>query len=65
MAAGLFDLFSAADQTAAAGAQTTGLNAGYGQLADLYSTGRGTAAPRPFIQNYSNANAASRSWETF
>ena len=58
---GLFDIFNTSDQTAAAAAQTAGINAGYGQLADLSGQGRQAlqtnyaAGLQPFQQNYTQS----------
>ena len=57
----IFDVFDNQAQTQAANAQTTGINAGYQQLANLYGQGQNalttnyTAGLQPFLQNYGTA----------
>jgi hypothetical protein len=59
---GLFDIFSNTDQRQAANDQIAGINAGYGQLSDLFGQGRSAIntnyadALAPFTQNYSDAS---------
>jgi hypothetical protein len=59
---GLFDFFSAAPAQNAAQAQIAGINAGYGQLSDLYGQGNQTLASNygqglaPVQQNVGTAN---------
>lgn len=65
---GIFDIFSTEAQERAAEAQKAGLNAGYGQAADLYGQGRGAltnyygAALQPFQQVFDQSQAGSRAY---
>jgi len=59
----LFDIFDTNAQQNAANAQIAGINAGYGQLSQLYGQGQNalttnfTAGLAPFLQNYSGSQA--------
>lgn len=59
---GLFDIFSNNDQQKAAQDQIAGINAGYGQLSDLFGQGRqavntsSAAALAPFTKNFNDAS---------
>jgi hypothetical protein len=59
---GIFDIFSTDDQQKAAQDQIAGINAGYGQLSDLFGQGRGALstnyaqALQPFQQNFNTAS---------
>jgi hypothetical protein len=61
MASSIFDIFDNQAQTQAAAAQTAGINAGYGQLSNLYGQGQQAlqtnyaAGLQPFQQNYGQA----------
>lgn len=65
---GIFDVFNTSDQTAAAGAQTAGINAGYNQLSTLYGAGQGaltqnyTAGLQPYQQNYTQAASGTNAY---
>jgi hypothetical protein len=58
---GVFDIFSTGDQQKAAQDQIAGINAGYGQLSDLFGQGRSAlntnyaAALQPLTQTYGTA----------
>jgi hypothetical protein len=60
---GLFDVFGTGDQTNAANAQISGINAGLGNLTQSFGQGRNalttnySAGLQPFIQNYGQAQA--------
>ncbi len=62
---GIFDIFSTSDQQKAAADQTAALNAGYSQLSDLFSQGRGAlntdyaAALQPLTTQQSTNTAGS------
>lgn len=58
---GIFDIFGTGDQRQAANDQISGINAGYGQLSDLFGQGRNAittnyaAGLSPLLANYSAA----------
>ena len=57
----IFDPFNTSAQTAAANSQIAGINAGYGQLSQLYGQGQGqlqsnyASGLQPFQQNYAQS----------
>jgi hypothetical protein len=60
---GIFDIFGTGDQNAAAQSEIAGLNAGYGQLSNLYGQGQNALNTNyaqglaPFLTNFNTANA--------
>lgn len=65
---GIFDIFGTGDQQAAAQAQAAGINAGYGQLSNLFGTGQGalnsnyTAGLAPFLSNIASGQAGTTAY---
>ena len=68
MTMGIFDVFNTSDQTAAAGAQTAGINAGFNQLQNYFGQGQTalntniTAGLQPYQQNYQQATSGTTAY---